>query len=172
VPSYNSLKATPQHGSRLLKMIELKIGPGVTPGHGGVLPAATKISEEISRVRGVPIRQAYFSPSSHSRFSTAIGMMQFIGAPRGLSGSKPAGFPREPVRDAIAKDFEDARLPWGAYGLSSRVSRTGRRNLVAVAQGTCARRDAKQIQSMDTQSVLRSAPSKFGATYLTSATTA
>jgi hypothetical protein len=109
VPSYNSPKATPQHASHLLKMIELKISQGVTSGHGGVLLAATKISEEISSIRGIPIRQDYFSPSSHSRFSTTIGMI--MGAPRGLSGSKPAGIPREPVRDAIAKDFEDAQLP-------------------------------------------------------------
>jgi glutamate synthase domain-containing protein 2 len=110
MPSYNSLKATPQHGSHLLKMVELKISQGATSGHGGV-PRAARVSEEISRIRGVPIHQDYFSPSNHSRFSTAIGMMQFIGALRGLSASKPAGFPREPVRDAIVKDFEDTQLP-------------------------------------------------------------
>jgi glutamate synthase domain-containing protein 2 len=37
-----------------VKMVELKISQGAKPGHGGVLPAA-KVSEEISRTRGVPI---------------------------------------------------------------------------------------------------------------------
>jgi glutamate synthase domain-containing protein 2 len=35
-----------------IKMIELKVSQGAKPGHGGVLPAA-KVSEEISRIRGV-----------------------------------------------------------------------------------------------------------------------
>ncbi len=80
-------------GARLpqVKMVELKMSQGAKPGHGGVLPAA-KVSEEISRVRGVPIGQDCISPSGHSAFSTPIGMMQFIGEMRRLSGGKPAGF--------------------------------------------------------------------------------
>jgi glutamate synthase domain-containing protein 2 len=74
-----------------VKMVELKLSQGAKPGHGGVLPAA-KVSEEISRIRGVPIGQDCISPSSHSCFSTPIGMMQFIGEMRRLSGGKPAGF--------------------------------------------------------------------------------
>ena len=35
-----------------IKMVELKISQGAKPGHGGVLPAA-KVSQEISRIRGV-----------------------------------------------------------------------------------------------------------------------
>jgi hypothetical protein len=68
---------------------------------------AAKISEEI-HIRGVRIGQDCISPSSHSRFSTTISMMQSIGAMRRLSGGKPTGFPWEPVLDAITKDFEDA----------------------------------------------------------------
>jgi len=74
-----------------VKMVELKISQGAKPGHGGVLPAA-KVSEEISRNRGVPIGQDCISPSSHSSFTTPIGMMEFIGKMRRLSGGKPAGF--------------------------------------------------------------------------------
>jgi glutamate synthase domain-containing protein 2 len=74
-----------------VKMVELKMSQGAKPGHGGVLPAA-KVSEEISRVRGVPVGQDCISPSGHSAFSTPIGMMQFIGEMRRLSGGKPAGF--------------------------------------------------------------------------------
>src|SRR5580700_1550620 len=74
-----------------VKMVELKISQGAKPGHGGVLPAA-KVSEEISRTRGVPMGQDCISPSGHSCFSTPVGMMEFIAEMRRLSGGKPAGF--------------------------------------------------------------------------------
>src|SRR5258707_9469322 len=74
-----------------VKMVELKISQGAKPGHGGVLPAA-KVSAEIAFTRGVPMGQDCVSPSSHSSFSTPVGMMEFIGEMRRLSGGKPAGF--------------------------------------------------------------------------------
>jgi glutamate synthase domain-containing protein 2 len=74
-----------------IKMVELKMSQGAKPGHGGVLPAA-KVSEEISKIRGVAMGEDCISPSAHRAFSTPIGMMQFIGEMRRLSGGKPAGF--------------------------------------------------------------------------------
>jgi len=74
-----------------IKMVELKISQGAKPGHGGVLPAA-KVSEEISRIRGVSMGEDCISPASHSAFSTPLEMMAFIGEMRRLSGGKPAGF--------------------------------------------------------------------------------
>lgn len=74
-----------------IKMVELKISQGAKPGHGGVLPAA-KVSEEISRIRGVSMGEDCISPAGHSAFSTPIEMMAFIGEMRRLSGGKPAGF--------------------------------------------------------------------------------
>ena len=74
-----------------IKMVELKISQGAKPGHGGVLPAA-KVSEEISKIRGVPMGEDCISPATHSAFSTPLEMMQFIGKMRKLSGGKPAGF--------------------------------------------------------------------------------
>jgi glutamate synthase domain-containing protein 2 len=74
-----------------IKMVELKISQGAKPGHGGVLPAA-KVSEEISRIRGVAMGVDCISPAYHKAFSTPIEMMQFIGEMRRLSGGKPAGF--------------------------------------------------------------------------------
>src|SRR4029077_11146476 len=44
-----------------IKMVELKISQGAKPGHGGVLPAA-KVSEEISKIRGVPVGEDCISP--------------------------------------------------------------------------------------------------------------
>ncbi|MBO0753028.1 MAG: FMN-binding glutamate synthase family protein, partial [Bradyrhizobiaceae bacterium] len=74
-----------------VRMIELKISQGAKPGHGGVLPAA-KVSAEIARSRGVPVGEDCISPSSHSCFSTPVGMMEFIAKMRRLSGGKPVGF--------------------------------------------------------------------------------
>ena len=74
-----------------IKMVELKLSQGAKPGHGGVLPAA-KITEEISRIRGVPMGVDCVSPASHSTFSTHTGLLEFVARMRELSGGKPAGF--------------------------------------------------------------------------------
>jgi glutamate synthase domain-containing protein 2 len=78
-------------GDDQIKMVELKISQGAKPGHGGVLPAA-KVSEEISRIRGVPLGEDCISPATHRAFSTPLEMMAFIASMRKLSGGKPAGF--------------------------------------------------------------------------------
>jgi glutamate synthase domain-containing protein 2 len=74
-----------------IRMIELKLSQGAKPGHGGVLPAA-KVTEEISRIRGVPMGQDCISPAAHSAFSTPVGLLEFIALLRERSGGKPAGF--------------------------------------------------------------------------------
>src|SRR5258705_10536658 len=74
-----------------IKMVELKVSPGAKPGHGGVLPAA-KVSEEISRIRGVPMDEDCISPATHRAFSTPLEMIAFIGEMRRLSGGKPPRF--------------------------------------------------------------------------------
>ncbi len=74
-----------------IRMIELKLSQGAKPGHGGVLPAA-KVTEEISRIRGVPMGQDCVSPAHHSVFSTPIGLLEQIALMRDLSCGKPTGF--------------------------------------------------------------------------------
>ena len=74
-----------------VKMIELKLSQGAKPGHGGVLPGP-KVSDEISRARGVPVGIDCVSPASHSAFSTPIGLLEFVARLRELSGGKPTGF--------------------------------------------------------------------------------
>ena len=74
-----------------IKMIELKLSQGAKPGHGGILPKH-EISEEISRIRGVPRDRDCISPPRHPSFSTPIEMMHFIQKLRELSGGKPVGF--------------------------------------------------------------------------------
>jgi glutamate synthase domain-containing protein 2 len=89
--SFNAEKFAETASLDQVKMVELKLSQGAKPGHGGVLPAA-KVSEEISRTRGVPMGVDCISPSGHSAFSNPIGLMQMIGDMRRLSGGKPAGF--------------------------------------------------------------------------------
>ena len=74
-----------------VKMIEIKLSQGAKPGHGGILPAS-KVTKEISEIRGVLMGEDVISPPSHSAFSTPVGMMEFVQQLRELSGGKPIGF--------------------------------------------------------------------------------
>jgi len=75
----------------VVKMIEIKLSQGAKPGHGGILPAA-KVTEEISKIRHVPMGQDVISPPSHSAFSTPMELLEFVKTLRELSGGKPVGF--------------------------------------------------------------------------------
>jgi glutamate synthase domain-containing protein 2 len=74
-----------------VKMIEIKLSQGAKPGHGGILPAA-KLTEEIARIRHVPMGQDVVSPPAHTAFSTPVGLLQFVSQLRTLAGGKPVGF--------------------------------------------------------------------------------
>jgi hypothetical protein len=74
-----------------VKMIEIKMSQGAKPGHGGILPAK-KVTEEIAKIRLVPMGQDVLSPPGHSAFTNPIEMLQFIKRLRELSGGKPIGF--------------------------------------------------------------------------------
>ncbi len=74
-----------------IRMIEIKLSQGAKPGHGGILPAS-KVTEEISATRGVPMDKDCISPARHRAFSTPVEMMQFVADLRRLSGGKPVGF--------------------------------------------------------------------------------
>jgi glutamate synthase domain-containing protein 2 len=78
-------------GQAQVKMIEIKLSQGAKPGHGGVLPAA-KITPEIAKIRGIEMGKDCISPASHSAFSTPVGLMDFVGKLRQLSGGKPVGY--------------------------------------------------------------------------------
>ena len=75
----------------VVKMIEIKISQGAKPGHGGILPAS-KNTEEIAAIRDVPAHTDVNSPSTHSAFSSATELMDFIKLLREKSGGKPIGF--------------------------------------------------------------------------------
>lgn len=74
-----------------VKMIEIKLSQGAKPSHGGILPAV-KLTEEIARVRKVPMGEDVLSPPAHSAFSSPKGLLEFVQKLRQLSGGKPVGF--------------------------------------------------------------------------------
>jgi len=74
-----------------VKMIEIKLSQGAKPGKGGILPAS-KVSEEVAKIRLVPMGQDVMSPSAHSAFSNPRELLHFVSKLRGLSGGKPVGF--------------------------------------------------------------------------------
>lgn len=74
-----------------VKMIEIKLSQGAKPGHGGILPKA-KLTEEIAKVRKVPMGQDVISPITHSAFHTPRELLTFIASLRSLAGGKPIGF--------------------------------------------------------------------------------
>ncbi|WP_040534511.1 FMN-binding glutamate synthase family protein [Legionella drancourtii] len=74
-----------------VKMIEIKLSQGAKPSHGGILPAA-KLTEEIAKVRKVPMGKDVLSPLAHTAFDSPIGLLYFIKRLRDLSHGKPIGF--------------------------------------------------------------------------------
>ncbi len=60
-----------------LKAIEVKLSQGAKPGKGGVLPAS-KITEEISKIRHVPMGKDVISPPYHTAFDGIDEMINFI----------------------------------------------------------------------------------------------
>lgn len=75
----------------VVKMIEIKLSQGAKPGHGGILPAA-KLTEEIAKIRHVPMGADVVSPPAHSAFSSPKELLGFVKQLRELSGGKPVGF--------------------------------------------------------------------------------
>jgi glutamate synthase (ferredoxin) len=60
-----------------IRAIEIKLSQGAKPGRGGVLPSS-KITEEISAIRGVPRGRDCISPASHVEFQCADSMLDFV----------------------------------------------------------------------------------------------
>ncbi|EQC50257.1 glutamate synthase domain protein [Bacteriovorax sp. BSW11_IV] len=80
-----------------IKAIEIKLSQGAKPGKGGILPAA-KITPEISRVRDIPMGVDCMSPNSHTEFSNASELVDFIEKIASATGL-PVG-----IKSAIGQD--------------------------------------------------------------------
>lgn len=68
-----------------VKAIEVKISQGAKPGRGGVLPGS-KVTPEISSIRGIPVGKSCLSPNAHRMFSNADEMLDFVERIAELSG--------------------------------------------------------------------------------------
>ncbi len=73
-----------------VRMFELKLSQGAKPGKGGILPAS-KVNEEISRIRGIPVGEAALSPNRHPEIDSVADLLDMIERIRSVSG-KPVGF--------------------------------------------------------------------------------
>ena len=60
-----------------VRAIEIKLSQGAKPGLGGLLPAP-KVTEEIARIRGVPVHRDCASPSAHTAFGDVVGLIEFV----------------------------------------------------------------------------------------------
>ncbi len=62
-----------------VRAIEIKLSQGAKPGLGGMLPGP-KVTQEIATVRGVAPGRDCLSPSAHSAFRDADGLLDFVEA--------------------------------------------------------------------------------------------
>jgi len=85
--SESKLKDTASHPQ--VKMVEIKLSQGAKPGKGGMLPGA-KVTEEISRIRMIPVGQDAISPNRHPDVNDAGELLDLIARVRNVTG-KPTG---------------------------------------------------------------------------------
>jgi glutamate synthase domain-containing protein 2 len=60
-----------------VRAIEIKLSQGAKPGMGGLLPRH-KITKEIAAIRGIATDRDCVSPSSHTAFHDADGLLDFV----------------------------------------------------------------------------------------------
>ena len=60
-----------------VRAIEVKLSQGAKPGMGGILPAS-KITEEVAEIRGIPRGQDCLSPAGHSAFHDVDSLLDFV----------------------------------------------------------------------------------------------
>ena len=73
-----------------IRMFELKLSQGAKPGKGGILPAG-KVTEEIAKIRGIPVGQDSISPNRHPEIDSIEDLLDMIARIRNVTG-KPVGF--------------------------------------------------------------------------------
>ena len=81
------LKEMSQHPQ--VKMFEIKLAQGAKPGKGGML-LKEKITEEIAKIRKIPIGEDAYAPARHKEFSDVGGLFDFIDHVRNIV-EKPVG---------------------------------------------------------------------------------
>ena len=92
-----------------VKMFEVKLSQGAKPGKGGILPGG-KVTEQISKIRGIPVGSDSISPNRHPEIDSVDDLLDMIERVRNVTG-KPTGFKAvvgaygwiDNLADAIAK---------------------------------------------------------------------
>ncbi|MFV0595314.1 FMN-binding glutamate synthase family protein [Shewanella sp.] len=72
-----------------VKMFEIKMSQGAKPGKGGILPGI-KVTEEIAKIRGIPLGHDSISPNGHIEFKNVGDILDMIARVRDVTG-KPTG---------------------------------------------------------------------------------
>src|SRR5690606_190697 len=75
--------------ARHVKAFEIKLSQGAKPGKGGVLPGS-KVTEEIARIRGIPVGQDSISPNRHYDIANMEQLLDKVAYLRDLTG-RPVG---------------------------------------------------------------------------------
>jgi len=73
-----------------VKMFEIKLSQGAKPGKGGILPGH-KVTEEVARIRGIPVNQDSISPNRHPEIERVSDIIDMVQRVRNATG-KPVGF--------------------------------------------------------------------------------
>ena len=72
-----------------VKMFEIKLSQGAKPGKGGILPGS-KVTEEVSRIRVIPVGEDSISPNGHPDIRSVDQLLDMIARVREVTG-KPVG---------------------------------------------------------------------------------
>ncbi|MCC6533538.1 MAG: FMN-binding glutamate synthase family protein [Burkholderiales bacterium] len=75
--------------AKRVQAFEIKLSQGAKPGKGGVLPAA-KVTEEIARIRGIPVGVDSISPNRHPEIADMTQLLDQVAHVRDLTG-RPVG---------------------------------------------------------------------------------
>jgi glutamate synthase domain-containing protein 2 len=60
-----------------VKMFEIKLSQGAKPGKGGILPAE-KVTDEIAKIRLIPVHQASLSPNGHPEIKKPEDILNMV----------------------------------------------------------------------------------------------
>lgn len=82
------LRAVAEHDQ--VRMFEIKLSQGAKPGKGGILPGG-KVTEEVARIRGIPVGEDSISPNRHPDIDDAGDLLHMIERIRRVTG-RPVGF--------------------------------------------------------------------------------
>ncbi|MFW2335534.1 glutamate synthase-related protein, partial [Ilumatobacter sp.] len=91
-----------------VRAIEIKLSQGAKPGLGGVLPAS-KITPEISRIRGVPEGSDCISPAAHPEFADVDELLDFVERIADATGL-PVGIKSAVGEPALWNDLAEAMV--------------------------------------------------------------